>query len=133
MLRTIPTAATPNQSFSVVLQERNVNIALRTLAGQLYADVVCEGVPICATRVCQDRAVFTGRAEHLGFPSLRLCFADLLGVADPQWEGLGTRFLLFSVELSADEEARLAQQVIDAHAALTLDSFESFDGGVPAA
>lgn len=119
-LRTIPTAPTPNQSFSVVLQERNVAVALRTLGGQLFADVACEGVPVCAARICHDRQVFTTRAAHLGFPWLRLCFADLLGVEDPQWSGLGERFLLLSVELSPEEEDRLADQVEAAHAPAVL-------------
>lgn len=107
-LRTIPVAPTPNQAFSVVLEERNVSVTLRTLRNQLYADVMCEGVPICATRICQDRQVFTARAEHLGFPGLRLCFADLRGTSDPQWAELGTRYLLLSIELTAEEAATLA-------------------------
>lgn len=127
-LRTIPTAPTPNQSFTVVLQERNVAVALRTLRNQLYADVMCDSVPICSTRICQDRQVFTARAEHLGFPWLRLCFADLLGTSDPQWQDLGTRYLLLSVELTAAEEAALAAQAIDSHEALVFDGFAGYDG-----
>lgn len=114
-LRTVPVAATPNQSFSVVLQERNVAITLRTLRNELYADVMCEGVPICSTRICQDRQVFTGRAAQLGYPELRLCFADLRGTADPYWAELGTRYLLVSIELSAAEEAAFEAQLAVVH------------------
>lgn len=127
-LRTIPLSPTPNQSFSLVLAERNVSIALRTLAEQLYIDVMCESVPICSTRICQDRQVLTGRAEHLGFPGLRLCFADLRGTSDPHWAELGTRYLLLSVELDAAAEARMRAQIIESHSALTYDGSAMFDG-----
>lgn len=105
-MQTIPTAPTPAQAFSLVLDERNVTITLRSLQGTLYADVLCEGVPICAGKVCQDREVFTARAEHLGFPGLALCFADLRGTSDPEWSELGSRYLLLS--LQPDETTNLA-------------------------
>lgn len=127
-LRTIPVAPTPNQAFSLVLQERNVRIALRTLQGRLYIDVMCEGVPICSTRICQDRNDLTARAAHLGFPGLRLCFADLRGTDDPQWAELGTRFLLLSIELSTLEEAALEAAELASHSALTYDGAALFDG-----
>lgn len=97
-LRTIPLAPTPNQSLSVVLQERNVAVTLRTLQGSMYADVLCDGVPICTGRACVDRQSLTARAEYVGFPELVLCFADLQGTNDPQWAELGTRYVLLSVE-----------------------------------
>lgn len=127
-LQTIPVAPTPNQAFSLVLAERNVSIALRTLQDQLYIDVMCEGVPICATRICHDRQVLTPRAEHLGFPGLRLAFADLRGNSDPQWPELGTRYLLFSIELTAAEEEELREAEIDSHSALTYNGDALFDG-----
>lgn len=127
-LRTIPVAATPNQAFSVVLNERNVAVTLRTLRGLLYADVMCDGVPVCSAHICQDRQVFTERAQHLGFPWLRLCFADLLGTADPSWTELGARYVLLSVELTPEEEAALAQQILDSHTALVYDGSADFDG-----
>lgn len=127
-LRTIPIAPVPNQAFSVVLAERNVSVALRTLQDRLYADVMCEGVPVCSTRICHDRQVLTGRAEHLGFPGLRLCFVDLRGTSDPQWAELGSRYLLLSVELSAAEELALAGEIIQSHSALTYDGSALFDG-----
>lgn len=96
-VQTIPLAASPNQSFSLVLNERNVNIALRTLQGQLYIDVVCARVPVCAGQVCRDRVDLTPRARYLGFPDLSLVFADLRGTLDPAWTEFGTRFVLLSV------------------------------------
>lgn len=95
-MRTIPLAPLPNQSASVVLNERNVDITLRTLRGSLFVDVICNGVPVIAGRICTDRTDLTARAAQLGIPDLQLWFADLRGTSDPQWEELGTRYVLLS-------------------------------------
>ena len=127
-LRAIPLSPIPNQSMSVVLQERNVTLTLRTLDGTLYADVLCGGVPICAAHICQDRQLLTARAEYLGFPGLSLWFADLRGTSDPHWSELNTRYLLLSVELTAEERAQFEStggRVLDA---LVYDGLAMFDG-----
>ena len=95
-LQTVPLLVAPNQSFSVVLNDRDVGITLRTLQGDLYADVVCNGVPICAGQLCVDRVPITARARYLGFPDLSLVFADLRGTSDPGWSEFGTRFVLLN-------------------------------------
>ena len=127
-LRAIPLSPIPNQSVSVVLQERNVALTLRTLDGTLYADVLCEGVPICAAHICQDRQLLTARSEYLGFPGLSLWFADLRGTSDPHWSELNTRYLLLSVELTTEERAQFESTgglVLDA---LVYDGLAMFDG-----
>lgn len=128
-LQTVPVQPTPNQSFQVVLDERNVSITLRTLQDVVYADVLCEGVPICAGRICRDRQVFTARAEHLGFPGLALCFADLRGSSDPQWQDFGTRFLLLSVRLTTAEQSQLLNQAVPSVSGLVYDGSSFYDGG----
>lgn len=95
-MRTIPLAPLPNQSASVVLGERNVDITLRTLRGSMFVDVICDNVPVIAGRICTDRTDLTARAAQLGIPDLQLWFADLRGTSDPQWEELGTRYVLLS-------------------------------------
>lgn len=95
-LQTVPLQVTPNQSFSVVLNERDVGITLRTMQGAVYADVVCDGVPICAGQLCLDRVPITDRAAYLGFPDLSLVFADLRGTSDPEWSDFGTRYVLLN-------------------------------------
>lgn len=95
-LQTVPLVVTPNQEFSVVLNDRNVGITLRTMQGALYADVVCQGVPICAGQLCLDRVDITPRAVYLGFPDLSLTFADLRGTSDPEWSEFGTRYVLLN-------------------------------------
>jgi hypothetical protein len=95
-LQTVPLSVTPNQSFSVVLNDRDVSISLRTLQGALYADVVCDGVPVCAGQLCLDRVEITLRSAYLGFPDLSLTFADLRGTSDPEWSEFGTRYVLLN-------------------------------------
>lgn len=99
-LQTVPLVVTPNQSFSVVLNERDVGITLRTMQGALYADVVCNGVPICAGQLCLDRVPITPRAGYLGFPDLTLVFADLRGTSDPEWSDFGSRYVLLNAILA---------------------------------
>jgi hypothetical protein len=132
-LRTIPVAPNPHQTFSAVLRDRDVDITLRVLEGTLYVDVVCEGVPICAGRICTDRLDLVPRAAQLGFPGLSLCFADLRGTTDPDWTLLGSRYLLLSVELDAVETAAFVsgQVVMDDFVydgSLFYDGSQSFDG-----
>lgn len=127
-LRAIPLSPIPNQSMSVVLQERNVALTLHTLDGTLYADVLCEGVPICTTHVCQDRQLLTARAEYLGFPGLSLWFADLRGTSDPQWSELNSRYLLLSIELTANERDALDAADPAVLDALVYDGMALFDG-----
>lgn len=95
-LQTVPLSAVPNQAFSLVLNDRNVSIRVRSIGVQTYIDVTCEGVPICAGRVCRDRVLLTPRAQYLGFPDLQLFFADLRGTSDPSWPDFGSRFLLLN-------------------------------------
>lgn len=95
-LQTVPLSVTPNQSFSVVLNDRDVSISLRTLQGAVYADVVCDGVPVCAGQLCLDRVEITLRSAYLGFPDLALTFADLRGTSDPEWSEFGTRYVLLN-------------------------------------
>lgn len=105
-MQTVPLQTVPNQSLSLVLNERNVGLVIRTLGGQTYVDVTCDGVSICAGRACRDRVLLTPRAKYLGFPDLQLFFADLRGTADPSFEEFGSRFLLLNaVTVTAAEAA----------------------------
>lgn len=95
-LQTVPLQPVPAQSLQLVLGTRNVGIELRASHLGLFISVTCDGVPVCVGQQCRDRVLLTTRARYLGFPDLRLYFADLRGTADPEWALLGTRFLLLS-------------------------------------
>lgn len=98
-VQTIPLQRAPAQSLAVELGPLSVALTLRTLNSELYADVTCNGVAICAGRRCLDRVPLTGRAAELGFPDLRLLFADLQGTTDPAWQDFGTRYVLINAPL----------------------------------
>ena len=93
-VQTIPLAVTPNQSFSVVLGDWDLDVTLRTLGGALYVTVVCNDVPVCAGQLCLDRVDLVPRAAYLGFPGLGLQFEDQRGTTDPAWSEFGTRYAL---------------------------------------
>lgn len=94
----IPLQATPAQTLRTTVAGYEVAVTLQTVRDALYATVSCNGVPVCAGRALRDRVVFTTRARELGFPALRLYFADLLGTSDPRWQDLGSRYLLLNAD-----------------------------------
>lgn len=88
----INVSALPFQEFSCVLDGQNCVIRLRQVAEHLFCDLSVE-----------DSQIFVGRRCCLGtdincYPtpefSGRLFFVDSLGNADPQYEGLNSRWLL---------------------------------------
>lgn len=95
-MQSVPLTPRPNQTLSLVLNGYNVRLTLRTFDGQTFADVQCNGVPLCAGALCRDRVLITDRAAYLGFPDLQLFFADLRGTSDPRWQDFGTRFQLLN-------------------------------------
>lgn len=127
-IQTVPLAATPNQSFSVVLNDRDVGITVRSLAEQVYIDVVADGVAICAGQVCRDRVNLTPRAAYLGMPDLSLVFADLRGTSDPAWVDFGTRYVLLSVGNPATAELPLSLPSPPPPPALLYDGSVTYNG-----
>ena len=77
---TIPLDATPNQFLTTTVNGKRWEITLETRLGNIYASFNDE----LYNRVCYDR-----QEIHSGF-----FFADLSGTSNPQWEGLGSRFVL---------------------------------------
>lgn len=96
-VQTIPLSVVANQSFSVVINDRDVGITLRSLGEATYIDVVAGSTVVCAGQVCRDRVTLTPRAAYLGLADISLVFADLLGTSDPVWSDFGTRYVLLSV------------------------------------
>lgn len=127
-IQTVPLAATPNQTFSVVLNDRDVGITVRSLAGQVYVDVVADGVAICAGQIARDRVTLTPRATYLGLPDVSLVFADLRGTSDPVWQDFGTRYVLLSVGDPLTNELPLSLPVPSPPPALLYDGSVTYNG-----
>lgn len=92
-VQVIPLSAVPAQTLSIVLAGQNCNISVYTLTTGLYFDLEADGVSICRTMVCRDLARLLLDRGYRGFVG-DFVFVDTQGDDDPDYTGLGTRFLL---------------------------------------
>lgn len=92
----VPVSAKPAQTFNSVLGGQNCKINLYQKSTGLFADLYVNGNPLVTGLICRDRVRWV-RHEYLGFiGDLALC--DTQGVADPDYTGLGARFVLIYLE-----------------------------------
>lgn len=95
-MQQIPLAAVPSQSFGITLGGQNCVLSVYQKSTGLYLDLSVGGVPISTTvrclneaRLCKDRQyLFTGD----------FLFYDTQGDSDPDYTGLGGRFVLIFLE-----------------------------------
>ncbi|WP_321945828.1 phage baseplate plug family protein [Paraburkholderia sp. J10-1] len=92
---TIPLAATPSQLLSVALAQQNCGLALYQKRTGLYLDLYVAGNLIMAGVLCRA-SVYLVRQAYLDFVG-DLAFIDTAGSDDPQYTGLGSRWLLLYV------------------------------------
>jgi len=95
-MKKIPLQPVPSQTLSVVLSGQNCQIAVYQKSTGLYLDLDVDNAPIVSTALCHDRVRLV-RSVYLGFVG-DLAFVDTLGHADPQYEQLGSRFVLAYLE-----------------------------------
>ena len=88
----IPIDAVPNQTVQVTVAQQNCNITLRQQRTGVYFDLTVGGVPIVVGRICLDRVPLV-RAAYTGFIG-DFAIVDIQGLTDPQYTGLGSRYLL---------------------------------------
>lgn len=96
----IPLQAAPSQTLAVTLDRQNTQLAVRQNDDALYLDLLLDETPIVLTRICRDRQRLLLDAKYRGFAG-DFVFIDTQGTTDPQFAGLGSRFLL--IFLSAGE------------------------------
>lgn len=94
----IPIKATPNQQFNVVLGNQQCSVELRTLYDGLFASLYLNSTPIVLNVPCQNLNRLV-KDEYLGFVG-DLVFSDTQGTSDPEYSGLGSRYLLYYLEPS---------------------------------
>ena len=92
MLYTIPLSATPAQKTTVTIDEQDITVSLRTMLGKLYADVQLDGRHLIRNRVCLNGMPLINESWR-GLNG-ELYFIDTQGQGNPQWQGLGDRFVL---------------------------------------
>lgn len=92
-VQVIPLEAVPAQTMNIVLAGQNCQLALTTLATGLYFTLTADGVSICINTICRNVAHLLEDRGYLGFVG-DFAFVDQQGDADPEYTGLGTRWLL---------------------------------------
>lgn len=89
----IPLQPVPIQTLAVTLARQPVQIALRQNGDSIYFDLINNGSYVVRTRVCRDRQRLLLDAAYHGFAG-DFAFVDTQGTDDPQFAGLGSRYLL---------------------------------------
>ena len=92
----VPLAATPSQTISVTLAGQSCRIAVYQKSTGLFVDLYINDVLAIGGVICLDRVRIV-RDAYLGFIG-DLGFYDAQGRADPDYTGLGNRFLLSYLE-----------------------------------
>ena len=91
-MQAIPLNAIPNQTLTVGLGNQACQISVYQKSGGLFLDLYVNNSLIIAGVLCENfnRIV---RSLYLGF-SGDLVFGDTQGTSDPDYTGLGSRFVL---------------------------------------
>lgn len=95
-MRKIPLRPVPSQSLSVVLAGQSCQINVYEKSTGMYLDLFLNHQPIVTTALCHDRVRLV-RETYRGFVG-DLTFIDTRGYADPEYPGLGARFILAYLE-----------------------------------
>lgn len=92
MQQVLPIQPLPAQTFEATLGGQNCAITLQQMVTGLFASISVTGSPIISGRYCNDRVGLV-RQAYLGFIGW-LYFVDTQGGTDPNYAGLGSRYIL---------------------------------------
>lgn len=98
MAQTIPLQPVPSQTLQVVLDGQQCAISVYTKNQCMFFDLALSGNPI-AYAVQAKNLVSLVPTAYLGFSGW-LVFVDTQGSEDPQYAGLGTRWVLVYLDES---------------------------------
>lgn len=91
-MKTIPLQAVPSQTLDTQLANQNCTINVYQKTSGLFLDLYINNVTVRTATICRDRVKLI-RDEYLGFAG-DLAFVDTQGLDDPDYTGLGGRFVL---------------------------------------
>lgn len=91
-MQQIPLQPIPSQLSRVVLGNQNWQISLYQKPQGLFADINIDGLDIALGRICRNLVPLISR-EYAG-PVGNLVFTDTQGSGDPDYAGLGGRYVL---------------------------------------
>jgi hypothetical protein len=89
----VPLTPVPSQTLAIVLAGQNCNISVFTLTTGLYFDLTADGVPITRTTICRNLGRLLLDRTYKPFVG-DFAFVDTQGADDPEYTGLGSRWLL---------------------------------------
>ena len=89
----IPLQPVPIQTLAVTLARQPVQISVRQNGDSVYFNLINNGEYVVRTRICRDRQRLLLDVAYRGFVG-DFIFADTQGTDDPQFEGLGSRYIL---------------------------------------
>lgn len=92
-MQTVPLSPIPAQSLQTILGGQNVQLSVYQKGDAVYIDVALADVAIANTVIARDEARILHDRQYLGFDG-DLMFVDTQGSDDPQYAGLGSRWLL---------------------------------------
>lgn len=96
-MQQVPLAAVPSQSFGITLNNQNCTISVYQKTTGLYFDLSLDNEPITSTVRCLNEARLCEDRQYLDFVGDFL-FYDTQGDSDPDYTGLGGRFVLIFLE-----------------------------------
>lgn len=96
MAFSVPLFAKPSQVSSVQLGGQSCTVRAYQKSTGLYLDLLVNDAPVILGRLCLDRVLLV-RSQYLGFAG-DLVFNDTAGTSDPDYTGLGDRFVLYWLE-----------------------------------
>lgn len=91
-MQIIPLTAVPSQYFNVTLANQNVSLSIYTLTTGLFIDVLIDNVNIITAGLCLNKCLIVRDSYH-GLEG-DLAFIDQQGSSDPDYTGLGDRYIL---------------------------------------
>lgn len=105
-MRIIPVKAVPSQTLGVLLNSQNTTLNIYQKFYGLFINVLVNDVLVIGGIVCEDRNRIV-RSEYLGYDG-DFSFFDTEGKHDPDYTGLGERYLL--AYMTEDELAQFGVQ-----------------------
>jgi hypothetical protein len=94
----IPTDPVQSRTFTIQLADQSCYIKLYQKTTGMYFDLSVAGVPKVQGKIVRNRVKLV-RQPYLGFVG-DLAFMDTVGNGDPNYRGLGSRWLFMYLEAS---------------------------------
>lgn len=96
MAQIIPLKSVPNQTMATPVGTQNCELNIYQKSNGLYMDVFLDGAAIIRGVICQNENRII-RDLYLGFAG-DFAFFDTEGASDPDFTGLGVRYILIYIE-----------------------------------